>query len=125
MNEIVIMFALYCTMCFSPIIEDISTKFQLGYVSCIIVGSHLLANLFFITINTMKLLILILRVRFATSDKQIMRRKYLRSRAKGNVMRRRNRKNRKQEKQKQINDYEFKLDEQHQLPALEALKTEL
>lgn len=112
-------------MCFSPIIEDISTKFQLGYVSCIIVGSHLLANLFFITINTMKLLILILRVRFATSDKQIMRRKYLRSRAKGNVMRRRNRKNRKQEKQKQINDYGFKLDEQHQLPALEALKTEL
>ena len=68
MNEIVIMFALYCTMCFSPIIDKISIKFQLGYISCIIVGSHLLVNLFFITGNTVKLFIVILRVRFASSD---------------------------------------------------------
>ena len=88
-NEVVIMLALYCTMCFSPMIEDINTKFQIGYVSCIIVGTHLLANLFFITGNTIKLLILKVRVCFATSEKRKMRTKNLRSRAKGRVLRRR------------------------------------
>lgn len=89
MNEVVIMLALYCTMCFSPMIEDIDTKFQLGYVSCIIVGTHLIANLFFITRNTIKLLILKARVRFALNKKKKMRSKHIRSRAKGMVYRRR------------------------------------
>ena len=97
MNEVVIMLALYCTMCFSPMIEDIDTKFQLGYVSCIIVGTHLLANLFFITGNTIKLLILKVRVRFAQNKKKKMRSKHIRSRAKGMVCRRR--RNRRRAKQ--------------------------
>jgi hypothetical protein len=48
---------------------------------------------------------------FAKSEKRKLRIKYLRARAKGNVMRRR--RNRRTAKRKQINDYGFELDEKH------------
>ena len=109
-NEVVIMLALYCTICFSPMIDDVSTKFQLGYVSCIIVCSHLLANLFFILRNTIMIFIIKVRVLFAKRGKKKMRVKHLRSRAKGNVMRRRRK--RRHAKRKQIIDYCVEVDEE-------------
>ena len=109
-NEVVIMLALYCTICFSPMIDDVSTKFKFGYVSCIIVCSHLLANLFFILRKTIMLFIIKVRVLFAKRGKKKMRSKSLRSRAKGNVMRRRRK--RRHAKRRQIFDYCVEVDEE-------------
>ena len=123
MNEIVIMLALYCTMCFSPMIDDISTKFRLGYVSCIIVGTHLLTNLFFITSNTIKLVILNFRVMFAKSHMNKSRIENFRSRAKSRVLRRR--RNKKRARQNIVDDYRVEVDVRIELLSLEALRREL
>ena len=110
-------------MCFSPMIDNISTKFRLGYVSCIIVGTHLLVNLFFITSNTIELVILIFRVMFAKSGMSKSRIKSFRSRAKSRVLRRR--RNKKRARQNIVDDYRVEVDVRIELLSLEALRREL
>ena len=62
LNEVTIMFVLYCTMCFSPFVPEIEIKFLIGYISCLTVGAHLFINLAYITTTTIKMFIYFTRV---------------------------------------------------------------
>lgn len=65
LNELTIMFVLYCTMCFSPFVPDIEVKFKIGYLSCFTVSSHLVVNLAYIIKRTIKMFIYNIRVSYA------------------------------------------------------------
>ena len=65
LNEVTIMFVLYCTICFSPFVPDIEVKFLIGYISCITVVAHLCVNLAYITTTTIKMFIYFIRVNCA------------------------------------------------------------
>ena len=53
-NEVVLMSTLYTIMCFSPLVQDVATKFYIGYVCIAIVISHLLLNIGIIFYVTLK-----------------------------------------------------------------------
>ena len=75
-NEVTIMLLLYCTLCYSPFVPDIEVKFNIGYLSGIIIISHLIINLVFITINTIKLLIVAIKRQYAIGHMLIWRFRY-------------------------------------------------
>ncbi len=107
-NEILIMIMLYIMIFFSPFVPDTEARFKMGYFCCSVEALALAVNIFFITTESLKAIILKLRVFYAKSEKRIMRTKYLRSRAKGNVKRRR--RNKRWAKQKQVNYYGVEVD---------------
>lgn len=47
-NELMLMFVMYTIFCFTPWVDDVIVKFQLGYLTCLIVGCHLAVNFFLI-----------------------------------------------------------------------------
>jgi hypothetical protein len=108
-NEILLMIMLYNMICFSPFVPDIEARFRMGFFCCVVEALALALSILFIIRESLKSIILKLRIWFAKSEKRKLRIKYLRARAKGNVMRRR--RNRRKAKRKQINDYGFELDE--------------
>jgi hypothetical protein len=107
-NEILVMIMLYNMICFSPFVPDVEARFRMGYFCCVVEALALALSIFFIMSESLKAIILKVRIWFAKSEKRKLRIKYLRARARGNVMRRR--RNRRA-KRKQINDYGFELDE--------------
>jgi hypothetical protein len=100
-NEILIMFMLYNMICFSPFVPDTEARFKMGYFCCVVEALALAVNIFFILTESLKAIILILRVFYAKSEMRIMRTKHFRSRAKGNVKRKR--RNKRRAKLKQVN----------------------
>ena len=81
----------------------------MGYLCCVVEALALAVNIFFMTSESFKAIILKLKVFYAKREKRILRTKHLRSRAKGNVKRRRRNKRRVQKKQ--VNDYGLEVDE--------------
>ena len=49
------MITLYSIICFSPLIDEVQTKFYLGYVAISIVVIHLIVNLSMIFVSTLNL----------------------------------------------------------------------
>ena len=56
-NETLIILILYTMMCFSDWVPDIQTRTYVGYASCAMVVSHLLANLALMILNSIRLAI--------------------------------------------------------------------
>jgi len=44
-NEFVVMMVMYHLICFTPFVPEIETRFNVGYVLCVLIGLHLAANL--------------------------------------------------------------------------------
>ena len=57
-NEIVTIFVLYTLMCFSDYVKDEDVKYTLGYVPGILIAAHIVLNLFFILVDTMRKIML-------------------------------------------------------------------
>ena len=70
-NEILIMFMLYNMICFSPFVPDTEARFKMGYFCCVVEAFALAINIFFITTESIKTIILKLRVFYAKSEKKI------------------------------------------------------
>lgn len=64
-NELVVMFVLYCMICFSPFVPDIRAKVLVGYFCCLIVSIHLAVNLFLILSSQAREFILRLKLLLA------------------------------------------------------------
>ena len=51
-NECVLMMTMYTIICFSPLVQSPQVKFQIGYITMVVVSSHLAVNFFFIGKST-------------------------------------------------------------------------
>lgn len=58
-NEVAIMFVLYCIICFSPLTEP-SSRSLMGIICCVIVSIHMAANLLLILFNMAKRVLFII-----------------------------------------------------------------
>jgi hypothetical protein len=92
------MLMLYNMICFSPFVPYTEARFKMGYFCCVMESLALAVNILFIIGESLKAIIIKLRVCFAKNEKRILRTKYLKSRANGNVIRKR--KNRLRAKKK-------------------------
>ena len=93
-NEVLVMFILYNMISFSPFVPEIETRFKIGYFCCVVEALALTINLWLIMSNSIKVVILKVRIFFARKHLSGWRKLHLRKRAKGRVLRKRRNKRR-------------------------------
>jgi len=59
------MLTMYTIICFSPLVQDPHVKFSIGYISMIVVSSHLVVNFFFIGHSTVRMIKLLFLLKLA------------------------------------------------------------
>jgi len=50
-NEVIIIFSIYCILCFTEFVQDPVKQYQIGYMFCILVLLHLAVNIIIIEIT--------------------------------------------------------------------------
>ena len=88
-NECLIMLMLYNMISFSPFVQEIETRFKMGYFCCLVEAAALLANLWLIMLSNVKSIIFKVRIWFAKKHLSKWRDRFLRARAKGMFLRNR------------------------------------
>jgi hypothetical protein len=88
-NECLIMLMLYNMISFSPFVQEIETRFKMGYFCCLVEAAALLANLWLIMFSNVKSIIFKVRIWFAKKHLSKWRDRFLRARAKGMFLRNR------------------------------------
>jgi hypothetical protein len=72
---------------FSPFVQEIETKFKVGYFCCLVEAAALLANLWLIMFSNVKSMLFKVRICFAKKHLSRSRTRFLRERAKGMFLR--------------------------------------
>ena len=86
-NECLVMLMLYNMISFSPFVPEIETRFNMGYICCLLEAAALAVNLWLILLSNVKGVIYEARLWFAKRHMSRWRIRFLRARAKGMVLR--------------------------------------
>ena len=64
-NEVLLILLLYTMMCFTPWISDVETKYQTGYLSCLLVAFHFVFNISIMLVASLRTLVTQCKVKVA------------------------------------------------------------